>query len=267
MRFVALLLGWSILGFSHAAGGASPVDVAANSVVELRAYARTGAVSLGSAVVVGPQRLATNCHVTRGATRIEVITSGGVTSLKVTAAHAGRDVCFIDAPALARAPASVATSARIGQKVFAAGFPAGKQLTLTEGNIVALHEYDAGHVIQISAFFDHGASGGALLDEHGQLLGLLTFKALAGGAFHFAVPADWLHGDAAHTSTSGVPFWERGMDELPYFLRAASMEAAHNWTGLMTIARDWKAREPKNAEAARALEKAQARLALTSSRR
>lgn len=53
--------------------------------------------------------------------------------------------------------------------------------------IVGLHhcECDGGRVVQTSADFDRGASGGGLFDRQGRLVGILTFKASSGGNFHF----------------------------------------------------------------------------------
>ena len=253
-----------LLGASLAVGATSPADVARDAVVEVRAYAPTGIVMLGSAVAVGPQRLATNCHVIRGATRIEIVDGTRALPAVVSSGDAVRDVCFLESAAMTRMAAVALNTVHVGQKVVAAGFPAGKPLTLSEGQVVALHQYDGACVIQVSAPFDHGSSGGALLDEHGRLLGLLTFKAMAGGAFHFVVPAEWLSKPPSPTKTSGLPFWQRRADDLPFFLRAASMEAAGNWSGLMSVANAWKDREPVNPEAWRAFDKAQAQLVPTS---
>lgn len=262
MRFLAILLNWVIVGLSHAT---PPADVASASVAQVRAYSPGGALTLGSAVIIGSERLATNCHVTRGASRIEIVQDGRALPVALVGGHAVRDVCFLHAPGLSRGPAISAHAARVGQKVIAAGFSAGKPLTLTEGHIVALHDYDGARVIQVSAPFDYGASGGALLDDNGRLLGLLTFKAIAGGSFHFAAPAKWLYGDSGAMNVSGAPFWQRSTPDLPYFLRAASMEANRNWTGLMIVASAWQEREPANPDAGRALAKAHAKLVATSS--
>ncbi len=56
---------------------------------------------------------------------------------------------------------------QVGQKVFAIGSPYGKEGTLTEGNIRRL-----GKMIEGSAEFFPGNSGGVLLDQSGYLVGM-----------------------------------------------------------------------------------------------
>lgn len=64
---------------------------------------------------------------------------------------------------------------------------------MSRGRIIGLHyECDGERVIQTSAAFDRGTSGSGLFDRQGRLVGLLTFKAKAGGNFHFALPVGWL---------------------------------------------------------------------------
>jgi serine protease Do len=266
VRIVGLLLGWTMLSLPYAAAADGPHNVAAHSVVAVRAYSANGSLMLGSAIAVGPRTLVTNCHVTHGARRVEIVSGGRASPAAVAAEDIGRDVCFLETARVTAMPADTSRDVGVGQKVFAAGFPAYKALTLTEGRVVALHEYDGERVIQVSAPFDHGASGGALLDEQGHVLGMLTFKARAGGAFHFVVPAAWLssYARAAHKRAATQPFWQGRNDDLPYFLRAASMEAASDWRGLMKIATAWKEREPADGGAWRAFRKAQAQLVPTS---
>ena len=109
--------------------------------------------------------------------------------------------------------------------------------------------------MQGSAGFSSGASGGGLFDESGRLLGLLTFRLPARGDYFFAVPAEWVSIMASAEVTDIQPivgvtsFWEARPNELPYFLRAAKLEAAGDVPGLLELTALWLEEEPQNAQA------------------
>jgi len=63
-----------------------------------------------------------------------------------------------------------------------------------------------------------------ILDRDGRLLGILTFKARAGGAYHFAVPVEWLAAKPDATEAEQA-FWEGPRESQPYFLRALALES------------------------------------------
>ena len=145
-------------------------------------------------------------------------------------------MCFLDAPGLREGAAPRRSGVVPGQKIYAVGFPAQTDLTITQGEVIALHDYDRATVIQVSAPFHYGSSGGGLFDGEGRLVGMLTFKARAGGSFHFAVPVAWLDmGRRVDHIGSTTPFWRRDSTHLPHFLRAASLEAAGNWNALAFV--------------------------------
>jgi len=77
LRWVALFLRvLTLTPLAALAVGAAHADVPVASVVKLRAVAADGEVMFGSAVVIGRGKLATACHVTRRATRIEIFAGG-----------------------------------------------------------------------------------------------------------------------------------------------------------------------------------------------
>ena len=174
--------------------------------------------------------------------------------------NVSRDVCFLDAPGLREGAAPRRSGVVPGQKIYAVGFPAQTDLTITQGEVIALHDYDRATVIQVSAPFHYGSSGGGLFDGEGRLVGMLTFKARAGGSFHFAVPVAWLDmGRRVDHIGSTTPFWRRDSTHLPHFLRAASLEAAGNWNALALYALEWLQEQPAHPGAARAFATARLR--------
>lgn len=251
-----------------AADAALPDGIAAG-VFKVQALSAHGHANFGSAVLVAPGKLATNCHVTRYAHRIVVSRDGQSWTAQPGHADVTRDLCILSAAGVQGTVVSLdADELHIGQPVTAVGYPDGGELVASNGHVKALYRYDGAEVIQGSAPFDQGASGGGLFDGEGRLVGILTFKARAGGDFHFALPVQWLRqvlgGEQAGTLASApaepIPFWQRAGDAQPFFLRAAALEAKRNWRGLLALAWEWLRYEPHSAEPWLAVNKAQTHL-------
>jgi S1-C subfamily serine protease len=68
----------------------------------------------------------------------------------------------------------------------------GQAISIRAGSVRALHRHENSNVIQVSAPFDFGASGGGSFDRYGNLVGVLTFKMLGGDDYYFAVPTEWI---------------------------------------------------------------------------
>ena len=60
---------------------------------------------------------------------------------------------------------------KVGEKVFAIGSPRGLENTFSSGEISQLR---GNYVIQINAPIDHGSSGGALINEFGEVIGITS---------------------------------------------------------------------------------------------
>lgn len=209
----------------------------------------------GSAVALATDRLVTNCHVIERAARITLELDGKTYTAEAGSGDRYRDLCFLRASGLAASPVPSIEldAARVGLDVVAAGYPNGRY-TLNPGRIIGLHtcECDGGKVIQTSAPFDRGASGGGLFDAHGRLVGILTFKSRGGGNFHFALPLGWLRHIASQPldSITGKPsFWSSAGKESGYFLAACSLGERQDWRALMRLTEEWREREPYNPEA------------------
>ena len=59
----------------------------------------------------------------------------------------------------------------IGEKVFAIGSPRGLENTFSSGEV---SQWRDKNLMQISALIDHGSSGGALINEYGQVVGITS---------------------------------------------------------------------------------------------
>lgn len=154
------------------------------------------ATGLGSAVVIGPGRLITNCHVLKGARAFQVtklnVSYGGTLEF----ADPERDLCQIKvanffAPAVEIGDVD---KLRVGQKVYALGNPQGLESTLSEGLVSSLRHISENGLplIQTTAAISPGSSGGGLYDRDGKLVGITTFLRQGGQNLNFAHPANWI---------------------------------------------------------------------------
>jgi len=166
--------------------------------VVLAADAQGKPFSQGTAVVVGPDRLVTNCHVLAKASSFKVqhlnITLPGTLEFP----DVERDLCQIKVASLAAPAVKIAPidHLRVGQKVFAIGSPRGLEETISDGLLSALRLDKQGklRLIQSSAPISHGSSGGGLFNDRGELIGLTTLGMEGSYAqnISFAVPAQWI---------------------------------------------------------------------------
>lgn len=204
--------------------GAEVDHRAAVSVVQIRAAPGTGRVFFGSGVVVGPERVATNCHVTRDALKIVASHNGLAYLATGQRADTRRDLCLLTVPGLRLPAARLGQSARlaIGQPLYFYGYPRGLGISFSAAKVRALHPFAGGRVIETTADFTFGGSGGGLFDGGGRLVGLATFlsKRQTQG---YAIPADWIatleKSKAQRVGPlSGLTFWE-DVAALPAFLK------------------------------------------------
>lgn len=157
--------------------------------------------SLGSAVIFSEDGyLLTNNHVIAGADGILVALQDGreaMAELIGTDPETDLAVLKIDLQNLPVATLSTAEKVRTGDVVMAIGNPFGLGQTVTMGIISATGRSQLGlntyeDFIQTDAAINQGNSGGALIDAHGQLIGINTaIFSQSGGSqgIGFAIPA------------------------------------------------------------------------------
>jgi serine protease Do len=138
------------------------------------------ATTTGTGFYLGARTIVTAEHVVAGCARINLADG---TDLEIVARDPDLDVAVLATPRpttrwLSLSPA---TSARLGQRVQAAGFPyyaiAGTALHLTGGNVSALSGIDDdARFFSFTAPVQPGNSGGPLLDANGGVLGLVVAR-------------------------------------------------------------------------------------------
>ena len=60
---------------------------------------------------------------------------------------------------------------KVGEKIYAIGSPRGLENTFSSGEV---SQWRAQNLMQISALIDHGSSGGALINEYGEVVGITS---------------------------------------------------------------------------------------------
>ncbi len=241
---------------SWADPGRAQVLKLAPSLARVEANKTTGGYAFGTAVAIASDRVVTNCHVTREAHLIYVVKGGLRWDARAQLADVDHDLCLLWVPGLDARAAPLATSAglHVGQSVAAIGYGGATGIQVSIGDVIGLHMLDGGQVIRSSAAFSGGASGGGLFDEDGRLVGILSFRLQAKGAYFFSVPVEWFSGRMLDLSRyqpvaplgEARSFWERPQAMQPYFMRATSLEAAQDWPGLLRLTDAWVEAEPGN---------------------
>ncbi|MBT2334299.1 trypsin-like peptidase domain-containing protein [Variovorax paradoxus] len=199
MKARRLLAASALLGAAMATGSAAALEPDAllrkvsPSVWSVRTFdAQERLLQVGSAVVVAPGRLVTNCHVLARASSFAVKQDNVTYGATLEYPDPARDLCQITvsqftAPPVTMAPAG---SARAGQRVYAVGNPRGLESSLSEGVLSA----PAGNgpnaqLLQTTATLP---PGGGLFDSEARLLGIASFVDKDGGNLNRAAPVEFL---------------------------------------------------------------------------
>ena len=192
--------------------------------VEALGYTRTGddedspAHSLmksevvASGIILDPNGyIVTNAHVLQGARRVRVILNLGMPprdailakspptrfDARIIGSFADADLAVlkIEASGLPVLPPADSDSIRPGQVVLAVGNPEGLNNSVSMGIVSAVARQEQPEsstvYIQTDAAINHGSSGGALVDIHGDLVGVTSFMVTEGGGSEglgFALP-------------------------------------------------------------------------------
>lgn len=165
--------------------------------------------------------IVTNAHVVEGARRVRVMLDRGVHAVRAQAASntpdtppdspfearivgtfPEADLAVLKIEATGLPVLSVADSSTIqpGQLVFAVGNPEGLNNSVSMGIVSAVARQRDSNLspvyIQTDAAINPGSSGGALVDIHGELIGMTTFLMTEGGGSEglgFALPSGMVY--------------------------------------------------------------------------
>ena len=176
--------------------GQTPQDVAKQtlpSIVVLVSETGNGKpVALGSGFFVRKDVIATNFHVIKGASQIRARVVGQSRShpIKRILAFDGRkDLALLLVSGLEGTPLWIGNSCgiEVGDTVFAVGNPKGLEGTFSQGTVSAIRKLKGNRYIQITAPVSEGSSGGPVLNESGEVIGIAVASVRQGQNLNFAV--------------------------------------------------------------------------------
>ena len=172
--------------------------------------------SLGSGVIVTADGyMLTNHHVIDGADEIKVVLADGQSvDVSIVGSDADSDVALLKINtdrSLPAIPFGKSGGHEVGDVVLAIGNPFGVGQTVTQGIISATGRTHLGisafeNFIQTDAAINPGNSGGALVNAHGELIGINTaiFSQTGGSlGIGFAIPIDLAEGIMQQLITTG----------------------------------------------------------------
>jgi S1-C subfamily serine protease len=196
--FLALVTSW--LGAFPSAAWAmdarSVFDRAKDSVVVVFTVDGQGKPGkFGSGFLLGQGTMvATNQHVIDGAEMLKVkLASGQIVDVEqVRAESREHDVAVLIIPPSGTGLALAQGDPEVGEDVLAIGHPKGLERSLSTGVVSGIRQRGNTRVYQITAPISPGSSGGPILNERGDVLGMATFFALDGQNLNFAVPVSYI---------------------------------------------------------------------------
>ena len=171
-----------------------------SSVFYIENYNASGkAIASGSGFFLSSNGLAvTNHHVIEDAASAKIRTTNGkVYSVKgIYDADPSLDLALlqIDGSGFSYLNKGDSTSLKGGSHIYTIGSPQGLENSISEGIIANPDRVINGqHYIQITAPISHGSSGGALLDEKGNVIGVTSAGIESGQNLNLAVPIHMLN--------------------------------------------------------------------------
>lgn len=176
-------------------------------------------VSLGSGFFVRPDVVATNYHVVRHAARVYRKTVGreyvyqvaglvgasekdDLALIKLKRGSSFRDEVEARLAGPVPLPLAHGSTVAVGEPIYVVGNPEGLEGTFSEGVVSALRGET---YIQITAPISAGSSGGPVLNNKGEVIGVAAGAITGGQNLNFAIPVAKLLNLLAHVSTAVLP--------------------------------------------------------------
>ena len=184
-----------------AANAQSPQQIAkkalASTVLLVMEDANGQPLSLGSGFFVRNGQVATNLHVIKGASRGYAKLVGQKTKYDIegiTAVDAERDLVIlkISAPGAQVIPFGDSDTVQVGSPIYAVGNPRGLEGTFSQGIISSIRKVGTDKILQLTAPISPGSSGGPVLNDKGQVIGVSVATFRGGQNLNFAIPSNYL---------------------------------------------------------------------------
>lgn len=191
-----------LLLYSHNSNGQSLTaeqiyKKVSGAVVVVHAYNDNDELAAqGSGVVLNDKGyVVTNYHVLSGNSKLKILHGKEIIPyVDIIGIDVEKDILIlkIEAKKFPAIKTGDSKSLNIGQRVYAIGSPMGLENSISEGIISGLRSVDElkRNFIQITASISPGSSGGAVVNDKGELIGISTLTAKVGQNLNFAIPID-----------------------------------------------------------------------------
>ncbi|MDR3491381.1 MAG: trypsin-like peptidase domain-containing protein [Gammaproteobacteria bacterium] len=195
-----LLINFAFMGQLHADGISAAekvyqdVNTSIFMVFDIKNHDYKKAVEYGSAVAVGKDILATNCHVALKGDEHLIKINSKLIPTTVLYVNEPQDLCLLKINQKILKPVKLrnANDVRIGEEVFTIGSPKGYERTISRGIISNKIKYNMTSILQTDAAISPGSSGGGLFDTKSHLIGITFLKNEGAGVegIGFALPTE-----------------------------------------------------------------------------
>jgi serine protease Do len=228
------------------------------SVVKVNVSNKEGNHGVGSGVVVKKDHIVTNCHVIADAQGINVNKYGNSYTPHAIIADWKNDVCILKFKYLELDPVELSSndSLEYETKVFGKRYGGNTVKAHTSfGRVKGIHQVNSYKIIQSSAWFAMGASGGGLFNYKGELLAITTFKTAGNTAFYYSMPVEIIKEMLANgketsvTAQPELPFWDAPTENQPFFMQIIGPMKKESWITLKKITLKWLQEAPEETEA------------------
>jgi S1-C subfamily serine protease len=180
----------------------TPRQIAASAHAALLMIRVLGAdgdtLGLGTGFLVSADgKFVTNYHVIEDAARLSVKRLDGAEyrDVSLVAADPASDLALLQIPGVSGLPAMTMGSdaqMEMGDRVFVMGNPLGMGGTFSDGMVSARRPLQGVSMLQISAPISPGSSGGPVMNERGEVIGVATIMVMGGQNLNLAVPVHYL---------------------------------------------------------------------------
>ena len=164
------------------------------SVGRVMSYEMSGrADPVGLAVAVEPGAMVTTCHGIAGNSQMVVRYGAESLSATLSATDEVLDLCKLAVSGMNARPIEIAADeAKANDKVYVLGANAAGEYALTEGTVKATRIASGVKVLELSVPVAPTASGGAVFDVYGRLVGIATTPHRFGANVNAAISSAWI---------------------------------------------------------------------------
>ena len=228
------------------------------SIVKVHVANKDGNHGVGSGVVVAKDHIVTNCHVIADAQGVHVTKYGVSYPPEALIANWKNDLCILKFKYSELKPVAMGTTEILEYEanVFTKSYGGNSIRPQSSfGSIKGIFNFNGFKVIQSSASFTMGASGGGLFNDKGELIGITTvYLNPRGKAYYFSMSVEMIKSmlkngeEISVTTQSERPFWDNPEKRQPFFMQVAGPIKNKMWGKLENISKNWLILDPDSDE-------------------